>query len=120
MRFMVDQAVSPSVARGLQQAGYDAVHVRDLGLATAADPEIFSRAQTEDRTIISADTDFGVLLAKTQQTSPSFLLIRSSNKRPQAILKMLLDNLDRLKHDIAEGCVAVFEDQRIRVRKLPI
>ncbi len=33
MRFLVDNALSPEVARGLSDAGHSAIHVRDIGLA---------------------------------------------------------------------------------------
>ncbi len=120
MRFLVDNALSSSIAEGLRSAGHDAVHVRDVGMGTASDPEIFAWAQQEKRTIVSADTDFGVLLATTQQTKPSFILVRRSDNRPAAILEVLAANLDTLKDDIDLGCVAVIEDGRIRVRKLPL
>jgi predicted nuclease of predicted toxin-antitoxin system len=120
MRLLIDNALGVSVAEGLRQAGHDAIHVRDLGMARASDDEILRLASEERRTIVSADTDFGLLLATSGRSQPSFLLLRCADRRPAAVLKMLLANLDRLSEDIEAGCVAVFEDQRIRVRRLPL
>ncbi|MEE8583308.1 MAG: DUF5615 family PIN-like protein [Acidobacteriota bacterium] len=55
---MIDNALSPLLAEGLCNAGYDAQHVLNYDLGAADDDEIFDRAADEDRILISADTDY--------------------------------------------------------------
>jgi predicted nuclease of predicted toxin-antitoxin system len=120
VRFLVDNAVSPVVARGLTASGHDAIHVRDLGMAASPDPPIFELAAQQDRILISGDTDFGALLAFRESPKPSFILFRQTDKRPTSQLKLLLAHLPQLEDDLSSGCVVVFDDARIRIRALPI
>ena len=100
MKFLVDNALSPDVARGLVAAGHDAIHVRD---------------------IVSADTDFGTLLALRPECKPSVVLFRGGSPwRPAAQVALLLANLPQAEADLHIGAIVVIEPARIRIRALPL
>lgn len=120
MRFLVDNSLSPRLARLLVEAGHDVIHVRDLGLGGADDATIFDAASHEQRVIIAQDTDFGTILATRQARLPSLILFRCGAKSTEAVLRLLSDNLSTVVPDLEAGAVVVIEDARIRVRRLPI
>ena len=120
MKFLIDNALSPRVAGRLAAAGHDAVHVRDVGMQAASDEEIFERAHQDARVVVSADTDFGTLLATREARYPSVVLFRGRLRRPEQQAATLLGNLAAIEGDLDSGAVVVFESARIRIRALPL
>jgi predicted nuclease of predicted toxin-antitoxin system len=122
MRFLVDNAISPVVAKGLKNLGHDAVHVRDYELQAAEDWVLFERAETENRIIISADTDFAFFLAARKVSSPSVILFRKGSERnPLRQIDLLQLNLtESINAQLEAGSILIIEENRIRIRALPL
>jgi predicted nuclease of predicted toxin-antitoxin system len=121
MRFLIDNNLSPLLAEILKTAGHDAVHLRDLGMKGSPDPVVLEFARSDNRILISADTDFGGLLARERASSPSFLLIRRlAGRRAAEQAALILANLDPVADDLASGAVVVLGDEWIRIRRLPL
>jgi predicted nuclease of predicted toxin-antitoxin system len=121
MRLLLDENLSPRLAEFLRLAGYDVVHVRDIALTSAADEVVLSAAVSDRRVLVSADTDFGTLLASTGATLPSVVLLRrASTRRAAEQATLLIDNLPAVEDDLNAGAVVVLGEQVIRIRRLPI
>lgn len=120
MKFLVDNALSPAVAEGLCGAGHDAAHVREYGLQAASDDTIFERAAEENRILVSADTDFGAMLALRREKRPSVVLLRRVTHRPTSQVVLLLANLPQIEGQLRAGSIVVFDRGLVRMRHLPI
>ena len=121
MKFLIDNNLSPLLADSLKAAGHDAVHLRDLGMQAASDEAVLAYAQSECRVLVSADTDFGGLLARSGATGPSVLLIRRLAGRRAAQQSAIIQaNLDQVAEDLATGAIVVLSDEWVRIRPLPL
>lgn len=121
MRLLLDNNLAPRLAILLRAGGHDTDHVRHHGLHAATDEQVLDLARREGRTLISADTDFGTLLARTGAASPSIILIRRSTaRRPEQLAALLLANIDQVIDELTAGAMIVVTDVDLRIRRLPI
>ncbi|HST65613.1 MAG TPA: DUF5615 family PIN-like protein [Mycobacteriales bacterium] len=117
----MDQCLPSSLADELRAAGYDAAHVRDIGLSRAPDEAIIDRAVVERRIVVSADTDFGDLLRRGRRTAPSVILVREPKATPRQRLALVLGVLRECGDPLTAGAlVVVRRSTGVRVRPLPL
>lgn len=120
MKLLVDEALQDEVAQRLAAAGHDVAHVRLRGLAGHTDDEVMTLAIEEDRVLITTDTDFGTILALSGAAGPSVLLLRGVGDSVDQRVDAITDVLPRIEHELSDGAVIVVEEDRYRVRFLPI
>lgn len=121
MRFLVDNAISPVVAAKLNTNGHDALHVRDINMHDASDETVFEKAFSDNRVIISADTDFSFILSGWDKKAPSLILFRKGAERdPLKQIQLLEVNLkDEVLQALEQGSIVILESDKIRIKQLP-
>jgi len=120
VRFLVDLNLSPRLATGLRDAGHDVVHAAEVDLFAAPDAVLLETARESDRVVLTADADFGTLLARTRATTPSVLYLRRvQGRRVDELLALIQANLPMVKDALAEGSVVVLGEGTARIRRLP-
>lgn len=121
MKFLLDANLSPRLTEALKTADTDCVHVADVGLMTASDEVIFDYAADNGFVIITADSDFPMLLALRNADAPSVVhLRRASELSPDEHAALLIANLPTVMDDLADGAIVSLSPGRVRVRELPI
>jgi predicted nuclease of predicted toxin-antitoxin system len=121
MKLLLDANLSPKLATPLSEAGHAVTHVADLGLLTADDTAILQRAETDGYVLVTADTDFPMLVALRRASSPSVVLLRGVAELPMARhAELLVANLPSVAEDLEGGVIVTISPSRVRVRTLPI
>jgi predicted nuclease of predicted toxin-antitoxin system len=77
MRFLVDECLPIRLSHALVDAGHDAIH--------APDTEVMEQAAADNRVLVSADTDFGELLATASVIAPSVIIFRRTARRAEEL-----------------------------------
>jgi predicted nuclease of predicted toxin-antitoxin system len=120
MKFLVDMPLSPKTVDFLKNMGYEAIRVSELGMAKSKDSDIFDYAEQNDMIILSADLDFGTILAHTHSIKPSVIIFRLNDPSLEHVNSLLSSYLSNIEEELMKGVIVIIEDAKIRIRELPI
>jgi len=120
VKFLADMGISPVTVRWLRSRGHDAVHLHERGWDRLSDPEILEKARNEGRVLLTHDLDFGQLLALSEAASPSVIVFRLADMRPESVNRHLDLVLQRAADELERGAIISVRENQIRVRSLPI
>lgn len=117
---LLDQGLSAPAAQALREMGWDALHVREIGMAEAEDLAILAYAAAQKRVLVTLDHDFPQILALTGAALPSVILIRRERLKTTGLIRLLEEIFDSYEHELAAGSVLSAGHRSTRVRLLPL
>lgn len=120
LKFLADMGISYSTVEWLREQGYDTKHLRDEGLQKLSDDKIIIKAKDEGRIILACDLDFGDLMAASKDIFPSIIIFRLHNLTSRSINHQIEKILPDISTELIKGSVIIVEENRYRIRKLPI
>ena len=121
LSLLLDENLSPLVANGLREAGFDATHAYDVDLNQTRDEVIYARAQEQGRVVVTEDHDFGELLAESGADRPSVVRLDTRRylraaRKTELLVEVLADHAD----DLEAGAIVTVYLGRVRVTRLPL
>ena len=103
----VDAQLPPALARWLRDLGESqAVHVEDLGLLKAEDPEIYEHARQADAVVITKDSDF-IEIQERRGPPPRIIWVTCGNRSNPFLKDLIVRSWPRVKELLAAGEVLI-------------
>src|SRR5258708_6635985 len=105
MRLLVDENLSPKLARALRAQGHDTVHVADRGLLAVDDRAIHGVAVAEGRSIVTRDAGFAARHVASGDTSIGVVYLPqgAAPNRPGPQLALLRRHEAAMQTRLARG-----------------
>jgi predicted nuclease of predicted toxin-antitoxin system len=120
MRWLLDQGLPLGAVDLLKSAGEDAVHVSEVGMSKSTDELILNHAFKDGRIVVTLDADFHALLARSGDKGPSVVRFRMEGMTAKPTATLILEIAEKFGAHLHSGCVLSCDEERVRLRKLPI
>lgn len=101
MRFITDEIMGPTVAKGLAAEGHEVFSVYDDSPGID-DEEILQKAYREDFIVITCDKDFGELVFKNKLPHKGVIFLRLNDETPPSKIRMVGTIIDTIRGAIGE------------------
>ena len=119
-RLLLDQGLPREAAEILRARGWDALHVGEIDMGTTSDGLILERALTDQRVVVTLDSDFHALIAVAGSREPSVIRIRREGLRGPELARLVMQIVTTTELALIEGAVVSVTEKAIRMHRLPI
>lgn len=119
-RLFLDQNIRYEVKGELATEGIDILHAADAGIQRGLDPDILRYALSQNRVLVTLDSDFGDLnLFPLPDSHPGVIRLRIHPPLPIIITQKLLTFLKKHDPDSIHDALVIITKNRTRIRRRP-
>lgn len=117
MRFLADENIIGDAVHAIRARGHDVDWITEISPGMS-DLDVLSRAQTDGRTVLTCDKDFGELAFRVRAPAiAGIVLFRLAGLAPAEMVSVIVRSLE--SQQSWERVFAVVSRDRIRVVPLP-
>jgi predicted nuclease of predicted toxin-antitoxin system len=117
VKFLADMGISPRTVAFLREHGHEAIRLDALGMERATDAAVVTYAASKGSI---CDLDYPEIIALAHAQSPSLIVFRLRDETAENINRLLGRFLPEVESQLLAGAIVIVEEDRIRVRLLPI
>lgn len=116
MKFLVDRCAGRRLAEWLRGQGHDVIETREWG-PDPGDRALLERAATEERILVTIDTDFGELVYVEEM--PHAGLVRLPDVPAERRIALMAQLLDRHQQALETKAIITVRSGRVRISRPP-
>jgi predicted nuclease of predicted toxin-antitoxin system len=122
IRLLIDEHLSPRLVKWLAERGVPAQHVAHVGLAGAADPDVWDYAFAHDFAVVTMNARDFLRLATGAPLHPGLIVLRESGltrDEQWGRLAPVVDRLLEINEPLVNRVIEVWSIDQFDVRDLP-
>jgi predicted nuclease of predicted toxin-antitoxin system len=120
VKFLADMGISPRTVAYLREHAHEAIRLDALGMERATDSIVVAYAASKGSIVLTCDLDYPEIIALAHAQSPSLIVFRLRDETAENINRLLGRFLPEVESQLLAGAIVIVEEDRIRVRLLPI
>lgn len=114
--FKVDENLPVEVAEYLRQAGYNAITVHEEGIGGTSDAVLAEICRSEQRVLLTLDTDFSDIRAYPPERFSGFVILRLRRQDKPNVLNVIARLVPFFQTEPIVGRLWIVEEERFRIR----
>jgi predicted nuclease of predicted toxin-antitoxin system len=116
MRFKIDENLPIEIAELLINAGHNAKTANEQQLQGVRDPILIDVCKSENRVLITLDTDFSDIRAYPPQEFSGIIVLRIGSQAKQHVIKVFQSIIPLIQREPINQHLWVVEETKVRIR----